>query len=262
MQNVSSLEYRQNFITIVTGAQGVGKTYRTLQEMKVYTCNDARIGRKGKPALIFDVNNEFSDKGIETIKYDVSNPKDNGLYIGQFRRPELRRVSPQKPNGKWMELHEKKKTFIDICEQFRNGCVLFEDLNAYVVETKNEEITSTLINVRHRGIDVFMHVQSLAAVTTTMFRNARYIRFHYQADDIQRYRNRITCFEMVKIAQLIVNHEYHSGNKRFFVYLDQYDLKIRGCSVEQYKQGLQSYMSQYGVSDTILANPSIYLGTN
>lgn len=259
---VLSLEERDNFITVVTGTQGVGKTYRTRQELRVYASTDNRIGRKAKPVLIFDVNDELKNEakhGIRTIRYDVSDEKDNGIYIAQFQRPELRRIGPQKPNGSYMSTKEKKKTFMDICDKFRNGVVLFEDLNVYATETKDEEVTSTLVNVRHRGVDVFMHVQSLAAITTTMWRNARYIRMHFQLDDVHRYRDRITTFEMIKIAQYIVNDQYHSGNKRFFVYVDQQEMKIHGCTVDQYKNAVRKYVAKYGTTDLLTDDAGIFL---
>jgi len=246
-------------MTLVTGMQGVGKSHRTLQELRLYTRTDPKTGRLGRPALILDTNNEYQEKGIETIYYNVDDKKNAGYYISKFRRPEIRRIGLLKPNGVPMSMEEKKKAFYDICNNFRNGIVLFEDINTYIVQTAKEEITSTLVNLRHRGLDVIMHVQSLSAITTRMFQNARYIRFHAQTDDIDRYMNRITDYEMVKIAQLIVNKQRLMGNLRYFVFIDLIERKIKGCSVDQYKEGLREYLSAYKPSYLLSQNPGMYL---
>ncbi len=258
------LDPRNNYITIVTGCQGVGKTYRTLQELRVYASPDARTGRKAKPVLIFDVNDEFTvgniGINIRTIAYNVKDPNDNGKNFALLQRPEIRRVTTLNPDGTRMSLEEKKKCFIDICQNFRNGAVLFEDLNVYFTNTKKDEIASTLVNVRHRGIDVFMHVQSLSKVTTTMFENSKVIRMHYQLDEIDRYADRVSPFEMMKIAQFIVSAQYHGkGNKRYFLYIDRQEHKILGCSTEEYKAGLAAYIKRYGISDVIANDPAFYL---
>jgi hypothetical protein len=248
---------RDNFMTVVTGAQGVGKTYKTIEQLENYVTNDPKTGRAGRPVIIFDTNNEFGK--YRTIKYDVSSKSDNGFYLSQFQRAEIRRISQWKSNGEMMDFNEKKKTVLDICKQFRDGLILLEDFNTYMINTSQEDIVATLVNLRHRGVDLILHLQSLSAVTPRMFQNTRMIRFHYQTDDVERIKKRVPNFELLKIAQLAVSKQYVSGNTRYYLNVDVRENKIYGISVADYKEAIQEYCNQYKPGYSLANNPSIYL---
>ena len=244
-------------MTVVTGAQGVGKTYQTIRQLEAYVTNDPKTGRAGRPVIIFDTNNEFGQ--YRTIQYDVSSKNDNGIYIGQFKRAEIRRVSPYKPNGDMMNFKEKKKAVMDICSKFRDGLILLEDINTYMVNTSQEDIIATLVNLRHRGVDLIVHLQSLSAVTPRMFQNTRVIRFHYQVDDVDRISDRVPNFELLKIAQLAVSKQYVSGNQRYFINVDVREQKLYGVFLADYKEAVIEYCKGYKPSYNLMNNPSAYL---
>lgn len=242
---------RQPFTTIVTGAPGHGKSQRTEEEMKMYVLTDTRQGRKGRKALIFDTNNEYEER-YEPIRYEVDNKKDNGYYIARLDSPKIRIISPFNSFRKPMTFSEKEKTLVDIITNYRNGLVLLEDINTYLIGAKSADVISLLCAARHKGIDLIIHLQSLSAVETRMWQNAGVIRFHYQVDDIHRYRERIPNFELMKIAQNIVSSEYHTGkqdSKYFFVYVDVRSNKISGCTKEQFIKGCLDYIDRYMKAD-------------
>jgi hypothetical protein len=236
----------QCFITIVTGAPEHGKSKRTEDELKMYVLNDVKIGRKGRPVLIFDTNNEYGH--YRELKYNVADESDNGRYLALHRKPEIRRIAPFAYPGKVpMNFEQKEKTLKDIMTYFRNGCVLLEDINTYLDDFNSLEVISFLCNNRHRGLDIIIHLQSLAAVSTRMWQNAKIVRFHYQADNIDRYRDRIPNYELMKIAQCIVNYNYIiKKDKYFFLYVDVRTNKIVGVDKQKFIQGCMEYVTKYG----------------
>lgn len=232
------------FITIVTGAPEHGKSHRTLQELEFYVRDDPKAGRKGRPVIIFDTNDEY--RQYKEIRYDVSDPQDNGKYFAYHIHPEIRRVRPF-AKGKPMNFAQKEKTMRDILTYFRCGLVLLDDINTYIANFNDLEVISFLCNSRHRGIDLIIQFQSLSKVATTMWQNCKIIRFHYQTDDISRYEERIPNFELMKIAQTIVNQVYfgRSNNaKYFFVYVDIRNAKIIGPSKELFISGCLEYVKK------------------
>ena len=63
------MDQRECGLFIAVGSKGVGKTYRTLKELKQSVQDDPSVGRKGRNVLILDANNEFGD--LTAIAYDV-----------------------------------------------------------------------------------------------------------------------------------------------------------------------------------------------
>ena len=112
---------------------------------------------------------------------------------------------------------------------YRGGLLVLEDINKYLTETKDAKIIGALTTNRHRDLDIYIHLQSLSALTTRMWQNCNVIRFHYQLDDIDRYKARIPFYELLKIAQLMVNEKYFNGDERFFCYVMCQQNKIKGA---------------------------------
>lgn len=231
------------FITIVTGASGHGKSVRTLEELEMYILNDTKVGRKGRPVIIFDTNNEYSN--FKDIRYDVDDPNDNGKYFALHKRPEIRRISPFTKDGQPMSFQQKEKCLKDIMMYFRNGGVLLEDINTYMANFNDEEVVSFLCNNRHRGLDLIIQFQSPSKIATTMWENITIIRMHFNSDDIFRIRDRVPNFEILKIAQNIINTEKFKGNKYFFLYVDIRENKIIGVKKELFIAGCMEFINTY-----------------
>lgn len=242
-----SHEPRECFITIVTGGQGLGKTKRTTDELEMYILNDVKANRKGRKVLIFDTNNEYGK--YRTVAYNPDDQNDNGKFFAQLQNSDIRRVSPFLPNGQPMNVDQKYKCIKDILTQYRNGLVLFEDINTYVDKNATIDLTSGLVNVRHRSIDVIMHMQSLSRVSTIMWQNVGIIRMHHQNDPVDRYKARVTNFDVLKIAQIIVDRQYYTGNKYFFLYIDVQRDKIIGADRNQFISACVEYVTQYKNSE-------------
>ena len=236
---------REPSLFIATGMKGVGKTYRTKQEIRSYIMDDPRTGRRGRPVLVFDVNGEYTD--YQTVYYDVreTNEKKRVQYIEQLKdKRGAYRILAFKPNKRPMNHSEKLQACFDICNFFRNGMIVLEDINKYMNDTKNDDFIGLLVGLRHVGIDLMIHLQSLSPITTRFWQNVNFIRFHKQSDDVLRYKNRIPM-PLMKIAQIVVNNEYRKGNERFMCYVNVPKERLIGVSKKQFIYACEQFVNSH-----------------
>lgn len=209
------IEEREAHLEVVTGQMGVGKSYITLNKVILpYT-----QGVNAKKVLIYDVNMEYTQ--FKTIAL-----KDVKRFTMQ-KAVEVRRVVPRLEDGSTANTDQMVEILAEILKSFAKGLLLLEDINKYMVGTQSQEIISTLCTVRHKDLDLIIHLQSLSAVTTRMFQNCKVIRFHKQIDSIDRYRERLP-YEIVKIAEILVDTQYDKGNTRFYCHVSGQERYIRG----------------------------------
>ena len=223
---------REPQLIIATGTKGVGKTYKTCELVQDYLTPNVKIGKKPRKVLIFDANGEYSNEEIQKngfrFRTKVLALKDIEDWSKQSR-VEVRRVLPVDANGNELGTEKYPEILAVILHYYRGGMLILEDINKYLTETRDAKIIGALTTNRHRDLDIYIHLQSLAPLTTRMWQNANVVRFHYQMDDIDRYKARIPNYELFKIAQLMVNEKYYSGQERFFCYVMNQLNKIKGA---------------------------------
>jgi hypothetical protein len=229
---------REPLLIVATGQKGVGKTYTTKQLIAQYVKANPNTGKKARKVLIFDVNMEYT-------QFKAIAVKDLKKYTMQ-KRVEVRRVLPRKPDGKIASIDEMMQIMNDILASYAGGLLILEDINRYLVGTSSHEIIGTIATNRHRDLDIIIHLQSLAAVTPRMFQNTSSIRFHKQADLIDRYKNRIAYFEVLKIGQILVDNQFDNGNKRFYCYVAGDEGLITGAfSNMAFENACREYAEKY-----------------
>lgn len=229
---------REALFGVSTGQTGVGKTYRTLQMIHQYIREKNKPGKRPRKVLIYDVNMEYND-------FLAIDPKDIPRFT-LCNRAEIRRVLPKNKDGSICNPDEMMELMNTILHSFGHGLLILEDINKYLIGTQTQEIIGVMTTNRHRDLDLMVHLQSLSAMTTRMWQNCSFIRFHRQRDDIHRYRERIPNFEMVKIAQILVNNQFSNGNKRFHCYIAADQGFIRGAfSNRSFKLACEEYAQKY-----------------
>jgi len=239
---------RQPMLVLVCGETGVGKTYRNIIELRRYMKEDETTGRKGRKVLAFDVNDD---------DYPMF-PTVSPFHIKALTKVQARRIRPIAKNGQNMSIEEKREVVQRMVNQFKNGLLVLEDLDKYMVGAKGQTVVGLLTTNRHNGLDIMISHQSIAKVTTTEWQNCTWLRLHHQVDDVSRYESRIPNYFLVRIATFIVDEQYNLANqafadgkidkeeykkrRSFFVYVDMRRLKIRGCSWGAFIRACKKYI--------------------
>jgi len=230
---------------LATGTKRVGKTYQTCHAIKDYIQDKPEIEKKGRKVLIYDVNMEYTDASFRDNDVDFTAPilsiKDLKKWSMQDR-VEVRRIIPKDENGKILTGDELVSLVEKILDNFRGGLLVLEDINTYIIGNSSAKIIGVMCSNAHRDLDIYIHLQSVAAVTTRMFQNAAYIRMHKQSDSLDRYINRIPNPELYLIAEKLVNQKY-VYDKRFFCFIQNQLLKITGkFSLGDYQKACYAYL--------------------
>jgi hypothetical protein len=235
---------REAGMMICAGIQGVGKTYQNMHVIKDYVKDKFYNKVKGRKCLIFDTNGEYTASQFSRNDITSFEPKRIALQdIGAWSRTdnkECRRV-----DAKNLGIKEKKEAIEYIIKNYRNGMLVLEDINTYILNvTFMEQIVGGLVNLRHRAVDVLVSYQSLRPVEPRMWQNARWVRMHYQADNVNDIKGKLPNPELYKIAQNIVNKRYFGGDKRFFLYIHNFANKIEGKFTKlEFEQACRDYLN-------------------
>jgi len=249
-------QQRQNGITIISGRQGVGKTHNLKREISNYILDNPQTGKTGGRVLIYDPNDEYH--GIPIIGWNK---------IAEQPPKTVRRVlagkvvEDKKTGGKKMEpftLQEKQQGFLYLIQNYRNGMLILEDFNSYALNTRSVNVVSVITTARHRQIDLTIVLQEIGKVTKDLWANIAYYIFHKQMSNVDRERDKIPNFPLVKIADFAVSEQYDAAIKHFFegkisesdkkrhcsyfVYISFRENMIFGCSKERFMRAVEKYL--------------------
>lgn len=235
---------REAGMMVITGVQGVGKTYLNMHVIKDYVKDKFYNKVKGRKCLIFDTNGEYTESQFE--RNDIANFNVRRISLkdvedwSRTENQECRRIE-----AKNFSIKEKKEAVEFLLKVYRNGMLVLEDINTYILSvTFMEEIVGGLVNLRHRAVDVMISYQSLRPVEPRIWQNSRWIRMHYQADNVNDIKNKVTNPTLFKLAQIIVNNRYFNGDKRFFVYIHNFANKIQGkFTKKEFEDACRQYLN-------------------
>jgi hypothetical protein len=239
---------REPKLIIATGTKGVGKTHTTAHVIERYIKANPFNGKKARKVLIYDVNMEWTDEELRkkgcTYSAKVLALKDLPQWVQQ-KRVEVRRIIPIDDKGQPLNIDQLVDLLEQILYYFRGGMLVLEDINKYLIDTRTSEIIGTMATNRHRDMDIYIHLQSLAPVTTRMWQNCQVVRFHKQMDDVNRYKQRLPNAELYFIVQKLTNAKYLEDN-RFYCYIDNELGKIKGLfSKRDFQKAVYSYLAEH-----------------
>jgi len=221
---------REAGMMATTGIQGVGKTYQNMYTIRDYVIGNFYNKVKGRKCLIFDTNGEYTREQFEANGIKNFEPKRIALKdIAAWSRSNL--IECRRIDAKNVSIPQKREILEYLLRRdcYRNGMLVVEDVNTYILNiTHMEEIVGGLVNLRHRAVDVLISYQSLRPVEPRIWQNARWVRMHYQADNVDDIKGKVTNPTLFKIAQLLVNTKYFGGDKRFFLYIHSFANKVEG----------------------------------
>jgi len=241
---------RKNELIVVIGETGVGKTYRTLQEIKFYLKDNTDTGKKARKVLVFDTNDD------DFVQFRSVSPND----IMKLKQPTPRRIRPYTENGRRMNKPEKKEVVKKILNQYKDGLLVLDDMDDYMTFEKGQDMVSALITLRHSGVDFIFSHQSLGKVAKTAWQNCSWLRLHHQVDDPKDYKDRIPKYPLVRIAQHIVEEQYELAYRKhkegtisdfefkyrssYFVYINVRKQRIIGCSRAAFIRAAKKFIEQ------------------
>jgi hypothetical protein len=222
---------RECRIIVACGKKGVGKSVETIRMIYEYVNGNPEKGVPPRKALIFDVNDEFSDFWFFGEQHKVKSLaiKDIQKFsVSPFI--EVRRIRPYHDDGKRMTINDMAEVLSIILDTYRNGLLLVEDVNKYTGDYMQTDLIGALATARHIGVDCVMHFQGVGrSANPKIIGNCNFIRLHKTNDSVMRHKNKFEeKTEILYIAETIVNNRYRNGDKRFFVYVNIDDMKIIG----------------------------------
>jgi hypothetical protein len=236
LQNKSQIDNsapeREAGLMTSTGVQGVGKTYQNMGVIARYVKDKIDIKVRGRKVLIFDTNGEYTQEEFLKNGHQVAIKTIALKDIKDFAKSPL--VEIRRIDAKHLGIPEKKAILDFLVRTWKNGLLVLEDINTYVLNIlAMENVVGKIISLRHKAIDCLISYQSLRAVEPRIWQNSRWVRMHFQADDVDDIKGKVTNPELYKIAQLMVNHRYLNATKenmgeRFFVYITKFGRKLEG----------------------------------
>lgn len=191
-------------IIITAGMRGIGKTFTNVQECKTYT------QEKKLPVLAYDIN------GDDYESFPVASYKQ----VRNLTTPECKRIvpfhiDPEHGGVVPMELDEQKKLLYYLLTNFSNGMLVLDDIDKYARGLRGQKIIGALTTCRHLGVDLMISHQSVAKISTTEWENLNMVRLHHTIDNVERIKERIPNYPMMRIAQIIVDDVYFSAQKLY-----------------------------------------------
>lgn len=236
---------REPYMIVATGTKGVGKTYQTCQVIQNYIQDNPSTGKKGRKVLIYDVNMEYTAESFADNNVSFTAPVldiKNLRKWSRQERPEVRRIIPKDEKGNIISGEGLITLLTEILNNFRGGLLVLEDINSYLMGNSVQEVIAVMCTNRHRDLDIYIHLQSTSAITTRMWANANFTRFHKQADSMDRIINRVPNPELYLITEKLVNQKY-LYDKRFFCYVDNQLMKIKGkFSLLDFQKACYAYL--------------------
>ncbi len=262
---------REAILMVATGVKGVGKSYATLWKEVIPFARGMYTGKQ-RPVLIFDVNNEYQWTQDDKSNIYPKTPEDKKLThnrpikikaIGMDKIPLLshdttgmiRRFAPRyekdqrdkkgkiiAKKGDDMLVSDLKLALMQILRTFRNGLLVIEDLRALFGDHIPTDVSGAITRNRHKNLDVIWHLQSLGRLLPEYWENVNYVRFHHENNSVENAKDKLPDFHLFSLAELMVDSEYGTGNKRYYLYVDKDYNKLRG---NYSKEGLYNAIDTY-----------------
>ncbi len=228
---------RDCIVVLVVGKKRVGKTYATIQSLDKAVMGNPAKGIAPRKALIFDVNDEFSN-----FKFNGGQRKIKRLAIKDIELfsihplAEIRRIAPFWDDGRRLTTSDMHEVLSIILDNYRNGILLVEDINKYTGDNVSSDLIGSLATCRHAGLDVYAHFQQISrAGNPKLFGNANFIRYHKTNDTVSRHEKKFEeKTELLQLAENIVNYFYsvkgYTEDEKYlrtYVWVDVDESKIK-----------------------------------
>jgi hypothetical protein len=152
---------REPQLIIATGTKGVGKTYTTCSVIQEYLTPNIKLKKPARKVLIFDVNGEYTNEELIKNKFRFRTQtlalKDLEAWSKQ-KRIEVRRILPVDADGNEVGIEKYPEILKAILHFYRGGMLILEDINKYLIETRDASIVGALTTNRHKDLDIYKKI--------------------------------------------------------------------------------------------------------
>jgi hypothetical protein len=128
-----------------------------------------------------------------------------------------------------------------IVKYYRNGLLLLEDMNKYALSNFSQDFVGMFIGLRHLGVDLVAHFQSLRAIPPKVWSEMSYLRWHKQSEKIIKYKQRVTNLELFSIAEAIVDYKY-TIDPHYHLWVSMLQEKLINVTPEDFRKGCINYL--------------------
>ncbi len=238
---------------VAVAAKGKGKTHTSANDIIApYIAINPKTGRPAKPVLIYDVNGEYNDRNLREkfkVKWTAKKLalKDLQKWV-MYGENEVRRILPLNDKNEIEEDIDKMMAIlVVILKTFRNGLLVLEDINAYMLDASSKEVVSRIIRNRQKNLDILIHFQTFRAIAPRIWGNLNILRFHKTNENISTVKEKLTNEELFYIAECLVNYMFKYVNARFHCFVDRENDLIFGAmfNLQQFKLACYIYIRYY-----------------
>jgi len=129
---------------------------------------------------------------------------------------------------------------LDILDNVKNGILVLESIGVYKCEEIYEKI-KTFIQNKNTDTSIICAYQSVATTPVDFINNASLIKLHRQIEGIERYKNHISPFKILKIAFLLVQNK-SKDDKYFFCEINSATTITGNFSKSDYRNACLDYI--------------------
>lgn len=210
------IEAEETHITSAIGGIGIGKTYNNIISARVYAKDNLRTGKKGRKVLIVNFQNEDGYAQFKTLP-----PTKEAIikFVNQ-KTIEIRQIIPIDIDGRQMSIPRKLEVMKDILQCFRNGLVIFDDIDGYAAygSSSDKDLIGMLMGLRHRGCHILFAHQAWRKMGVAEVENLRFIRLHKAMDNptsLPKQKLETLDIDMCFIGHYLVEAQYDLANKLY-----------------------------------------------
>lgn len=155
---------RECGMLVTVAAQGTGKTHQNKITICNYVKDKLSTRVPGRKVLILDTNGEYGPESFGINGIPALNVKK--LAVKDIKNWCLSNmVEARRIDMKSLSIDDKLKILDFTCQVARNCMLVMEDINTIILDvTHMKNIVSSIVNLRHKGVDVIVSYQSLRAV--------------------------------------------------------------------------------------------------
>ncbi|WP_276976968.1 hypothetical protein [Flavobacterium filum] len=180
---------RMNYITLILGARGTGKSYYTINEI---------ILKHPKKVLIVDTldHPSYRAQGFQIVDIDSLSRWKSGV-----KRIMVNPVSI-------------KEDLRKLCGSISNCLLIFEDATKYFRTNAPVELFNLIYDSKQKNMDILFMYHGFKKIVPELLDNANFITMFKMEEKIEKYEDKIPRYEAIEAAYLKIEKSKNPYEKK------------------------------------------------